>query len=105
MIGKFILMFGVSCLSLVSFNSLKAQTYSVPGAQQQPAWVFPMWFENGDGQKDTLYFCYDPQSQSDGYNNDSDSLMGERIIHVDKTKFNMSFDAYASNDSMQLKVD
>ena len=36
-----------------------AQTYTIPWAQQQPAWVFPLWFEDASGAKDTLYLCYD----------------------------------------------
>jgi hypothetical protein len=47
-------------LMLASFGSTKAQPYTIPWAQQQPAWVFPLWFESGDGQKDTLYLVYQP---------------------------------------------
>jgi hypothetical protein len=39
-----------------------SQTYTIPWATQQPAWVFPLWFEDGSGQKDTLYIGYDPNS-------------------------------------------
>ncbi len=93
-------------LLAVGFNSfvLHAQTYTVPGAQIQPAWVMPLWFENGDGQKDTLYFCYDSQSVSNGYSDDKDSLMGELLIEVDPTKFNMEFEAVGVNDSLKNKV-
>lgn len=48
----------------MSTTVASAQTYTVPGAQQQPAWVFPLWFEDGSGAKDTLYFCYDANAKS-----------------------------------------
>ena len=33
--------------------------YLIPGASQQPAWVFPIWIEDAYGQQDILYFGYD----------------------------------------------
>jgi len=77
-----------------------AQTYTIPWAQQQPAWVFPLWFENGDGQKDTLYFCYDPDADYPY----PDILFGVTLIHDDPLLFSMTFDALPFNDSMHLKV-
>ena len=82
-----------------------SQIYIVPNAQIQPKWVFPLWFENGDGQKDTLYFCYDPASASNGYSNDSDTLMGEILIPVNPAKFQVSFEAVGANESLMNKVD
>lgn len=43
-------------------KSLAGQTYTIPFAEKQPAWVFPLWFTNGDGQKDTIYFAYDSEA-------------------------------------------
>lgn len=93
-------------LGLIFFSKfLHSQTYTVPGAQIQPGWVFPLWLTNGDGQRDTLYFCYDAESQSNGYSADIDSLMGEKLIKVDHTKFNGTFEAVGMNDSILNKVD
>ncbi len=36
-----------------------SQTYLIPGAIQQPAWVFPIFIEDAIGQKDTAYIGYD----------------------------------------------
>ncbi|MFN0276654.1 MAG: hypothetical protein ACKVPJ_12985 [Chitinophagales bacterium] len=49
-------------LLLIKILSLNAQTYTIPGATEQPAWVFPLWFEDALGNKDTLYFGYDPEA-------------------------------------------
>lgn len=71
-------------------NSLHAQTYSIPWAQQQPQWVFPLWFENGDGQKDTIYFAYD----SDGIGLPHDTIFGDRKFILDTLSFNAFIDCY-----------
>ncbi|HYV93624.1 MAG TPA: T9SS type A sorting domain-containing protein [Chitinophagales bacterium] len=76
-----------------------AQTYIVPNAQIQPQWAMPLWFESADGQKDTLYFCYDEEAAFA-----SDTLFGEKIMKVDPDKFNMFFESPLDNDSMRLKV-
>ena len=42
---------------LFSFFSFEvdAQTYPIPGAAQQRAWVFPFFIEDAHGNKDTVY--------------------------------------------------
>ena len=45
-------------------STVSAQQYQIPGAQQQPAWVFPMYFEDGFGYRDTVYLGYDPDAVS-----------------------------------------
>jgi hypothetical protein len=67
-----------------------AQTYTVPGAQVQPQWVMPLWFENGDGQKDTLYYCYDSNSD-DPFNPSYDTIFGEIVVTIDTSKFQMVY--------------
>ncbi|HLP51186.1 MAG TPA: T9SS type A sorting domain-containing protein [Chitinophagales bacterium] len=56
---KIFLSFFVFCASIVC-----GQTYQIPNATQQPAWVFPIWFEDANGKKDTLYYGYDPTADS-----------------------------------------
>ncbi|MBI1193891.1 MAG: hypothetical protein GC205_12090 [Bacteroidetes bacterium] len=51
----------VLVLTLIN-TSVSSQTYTIPFAEKQPAWVFPLWFTNGDGQKDTIYLAYDPEA-------------------------------------------
>ena len=67
--------------------SLHAQPkYLVPGAQVQPQWVFPIWFEDGNGDRDTVYFCYDPDA-SDSHAPNSDTVFGEFLIEKDTSAF------------------
>lgn len=82
---------------LVGVKFTSAQTYTVPGAQVQPAWVFPLWFEDGSGAKDTLYFCYD--SLSDNLYPSGDTIYGEKIIFKDTSKFWVGIWAYPAIDS------
>jgi hypothetical protein len=67
---------------------LNAQTYLVPNAQVQPAWVFPLWFEDGSGAKDTLYFCYDANSQN---GIPYDTIYGEKKVVLDTSNFNVYY--------------
>ncbi|MCY7408633.1 MAG: T9SS type A sorting domain-containing protein [Chitinophagales bacterium] len=84
------------CL-LVCVKFSAAQSYTVHGAQVQPAWVFPLWFEDGSGAKDTVYFCYDPTA-NDQYPN-TDTLLGEKLIQKDSTKFWVGVWAFNGKDS------
>jgi len=76
------LFFSVLAVVLLS-ASVSGQTYSIPFAEKQPAWVFPLWFTNGDGQKDTIYLAYDPEASSAT----EDSLFGEYSIEPDESAF------------------
>ncbi len=79
-----------------------AQIYTIPWAQQQPAWVFPLWFENGDGQKDTLYYCYDINS-GDPFNPDYDTIFGDFAQIIDTTKFQVYYGCSLSSDFLASK--
>ncbi|MBA3646950.1 MAG: T9SS type A sorting domain-containing protein [Chitinophagales bacterium] len=84
-----------------SIEKSLGQIYTVPFAQVQPAWVFPLWFEDGSGAKDTLYFCYDPTASTGP---PLDTLMGEIRHIMDTSKFNVYFDCSFSIDFSVLKV-
>jgi len=60
-----------------------AQTYTIPWATQQPAWVFPFWLEDGAGNKDTIYYCYDPN----GHLHQTVYDFGDSLRVVDTSKF------------------
>ncbi|MCH7536108.1 MAG: T9SS type A sorting domain-containing protein [Bacteroidetes bacterium] len=64
-------LFGVS-------NSLQGQT--IPWASQQPTWVFPIYFEDGSGQKDTVYLGYDMSATGS-----LDPIFGDDCLKVDDT--------------------
>ena len=87
---------------LISANSRSlAQTYSVPNAQIQPDYVFPVWFEDGNGDRDTVYFCYDADANNNDYGFGPDTVFGERLISIDTSRFNMFF---YKNNTVALKV-
>lgn len=46
-------------VSIFLSSSVFSQTYLIPGALQQPSWVFPIFIEDAIGQKDTVYIGYD----------------------------------------------
>lgn len=72
--------------------SAVAQTYTIPGATEQPAWVFPLWFEDGLGNKDTLYIGYDPEGQDFDWPQ-SDTVFGEKLISANTSIFNAYWDS------------
>ena len=77
-------------LLVISVLSNNAQPiYQIPWAQQQPKFVFPIYFEDGTGEKDTLYLGYD--SLANGYSINSqpnhDTVFGVNLIKIDTTKF------------------
>jgi hypothetical protein len=82
----------IFCIHLIALlmctTATSAQTYTVPWAQQQPAWVFPLWFEDGSGARDTLYFCYESHAI---YGLPLDTLFGEKKIPIDTSVFNSFF--------------
>lgn len=59
----------------------KAQVYTIPWAQVQPEWVFPLWFEDATGAKDTFYLAY---NQNLGF---SPELFGNKLVPVDTSRF------------------
>jgi hypothetical protein len=74
-------------LSLCYSGKSTAQpVYTIPWAAQQPQWVFPIWFEDGLGRRDTVYICYDPLALTSPH---QDSLFGSYAMNYDTTDFNM----------------
>ncbi|MBA3646951.1 MAG: T9SS type A sorting domain-containing protein [Chitinophagales bacterium] len=96
---KIFLLFPLIFLSKI----LLAQVYTVPGAQVQPAWVFPLWFEDGSGAKDTIYYCYDPTADNFGIS--EDTVFGERFLEEDTLSFFVSMsDLSNPNQDIAIKV-
>jgi Secretion system C-terminal sorting domain len=86
MIGKLV----VALLVIqATFFNLIAQPYLIPGAMQQPAWVFPIFLEDAIGQKDTVYICYDG-AFSNNFGCFDEGLFNEVMTYnyvFDSTKF------------------
>ena len=79
----------VLILSMFIIPPAAAAQYTIPWASQQPAWVFPLWFEDGSGQKDTIYLGYDKKAdkQPEGI----DTLFGEKCTLPDSITFTALF--------------
>jgi hypothetical protein len=58
----------------------------IPGAQEQPQWAMPFFFEDGNGNRDTIWMGYDPEASffNDGY----DSIYNEWQA-IDTNRFNV----------------
>ena len=76
----------IICFILVNKHCLIGQTYPIPGAIQQPAWVFPLFFEDAIGQKDTIYLGYDGGITL-SYHCYDESLFNEQFIFWDTSLF------------------
>ena len=68
---------------LCTLTKVNAQVYTIPWAQQQPRWVFPLWFEDATGKKDTLYFAWDEEADL----NSLDTVFGETPIYADSLDY------------------
>ena len=66
---------------------------SIPWASQQPEWVFTFIFEDGLGDRDTLYYGYS-QAASPQYF--VDSLLGEYTMPEDTSTFFASWGAFGN---------
>mgnify|MGYP000853874984 len=62
----------------------KAQPYSIPGAQIQPQIVFPIFFEDRFGGKDTLYAGWDP-SADESFDSSVTAVFGVHPVAADTT--------------------
>ena len=61
-------------------------TYTIPWAVQQPKFVFPIFIEEGGGEKDTLYLGYDPNASEVSYDT-ANKKFGVVTSHVDTSTF------------------
>lgn len=75
------------CVCFFSFGSF-AQTY------QQPQWLMPFYFEDANGDRDTVSIGYDPQA--DDWDVIIDPQFNEGWKWIDTTKFNVYLWEYPS---------
>ena len=61
--------------------------YTIPWATQQPKFVFPIYFEEGGGQKDTLYIGYDSTADGGMVGILQDTIFGVKKMYIDTTRF------------------
>lgn len=58
----------------------QGQQYPIPGASQQATWVFPMFFEDALGNKDTIYLGYDG-NYANNFGCYHDGYFGEQNVY------------------------
>ena len=80
-------------------------TYTIPWAVQQPKFVFPIFIEEGGGQRDTLYLGYDPNAFEVSYDT-ANQKFGVVTVHVDTSTFYAKWDAilYCGIDTLCNEV-
>lgn len=75
-------------LVLIGGSAIAQMIYTIPWATTQPKFVFPLYFENAQGNKDTLYLGYDPLATGYGVlDYDSDGVFGVKKSFVDTNGF------------------
>ena len=71
---------------LIFTSAFSQSIYTIPNATKQPKFVFPIYLEEGGGQRDTLYIGYDPNASSYSFQL-SDTIYGVKKIPLDTSKF------------------
>lgn len=61
--------------------------YTIHAQEREPQWMMPLYFEDANGDKDTVYIGYDTSAGDGVY--DIDPAFNEGWIKVDTTKFNV----------------
>ena len=59
-------------------------------AQRDPQWLMPLYFTDANGDRDTVYFGYDPEASTFG----NDEFLGEEWIEIDTSQFNIYLFSY-----------
>jgi hypothetical protein len=62
-------------------------------SQRDPQWLMPLYFRDANGDRDTVYFGYDPEASTFG---EGDTLLGEYWMRMDTSKFNIYLFQYPS---------
>jgi hypothetical protein len=71
--------------------------------QKSPAWLFPLIFEEGTGQRDTIYLGFDDEA-SNSLRAGADSLFSEKWITIDSLEFHAAFSINTVDNNEILKV-
>ena len=79
----------ISLILILKVGYSTSQTvYQIPGASQQPRWVFPVYIEDAIGQKDTLYYGFSPGAFVGPVL--ADTIFGEYPVPYDFVNLNAS---------------
>lgn len=72
----------------VDWNAVEQHYFEVYQPTDTPQWIFPIIAINGDGQADTIYYCY--KSYANDYNI-YENEFGEKATLLDTSNFAFSF--------------
>jgi len=72
----------------VDWNAVEQHYFDVYQPTDTPQWIFPIIAINGDGQADTIYYCY--KSYANDYNI-YENEFGEKATLLDTSNFAFSF--------------
>lgn len=87
----------------INWDSVRSDYVKKYQPQQMPAWLFPIIFEEGGGQRDTVYLGYDEDAQDFGWPQ-SDTVFGEVKLAIDTSVFNASFTGFTNNTALKVAV-
>lgn len=61
--------------------------YTIHAQEREPQWMMPLYFEDANGDRDTVYIGYD--TSAGGHVENIDEVFNEGWIKIDTTKFNV----------------
>ncbi len=64
--------------------------------ERDPQWLMPLYFRDVNGDRDTVYFGYDPEA--DMYPEIADTSIGENWMVIDTSKFNIYLWSYPNTE-------
>ena len=87
----------------INWDSVRAAYVTKYQPQQMPAWLFPIIFEEGTGQRDTIYLGYDPNAQDLGWPL-NDTVFGERYWPFDTSIFQSVWSSVVNDSAFKSVV-
>ena len=80
-------------------------------AQETPQFLMPFYFEDANGDKDTVYLGYDPEArnnqgiylESTRENANMDTIFGEKWVQIDTSKFNVFLWVYPTTPASNFR--
>ena len=88
-------------LLLPAFLLAQSQ-WQIPGVQEQPQWAMPFFFEDANGDKDTVWIGYDKKASRYSYGYDS---VYNEYRKVDTSRFQVILFAGAYSPVMTIPID
>lgn len=87
----------------INWDSVRAAYVTKYQPQQIPAWLFPIIFEEGTGQRDTIYLGYDDNALKYGIPS-KDTIFGEKYLPLDTSKFQVVWEEILGDKGIKVIV-